>query len=77
MIQTAGLNRDKIAEQVTIDDDCSATTYSPSNYTSIIWTYSYNEWGEGAGSERLNFRQGTSHFSFELQVLDILKGKLP
>lgn len=77
MIKTAGLNRDKIAEQVTVDDDCSVTTYSPSNYTSIIWTYSYNEWGEGAGSERLNFRQGTWPFGFELQVLDILKGKLP
>ncbi len=77
MIKKAGMDRVKIAEEVTVYDDCSMSIYSPSNYTGIIWVYSYNEWWEGAGSEQLNYRQGSWPYGFELQVLDILKGRLP
>jgi len=80
MIVNAGLNRDKVAQIVDVLPNCSIQRYSASNYTSIIWTYSYNEWGEGAGCEQLNGQPPPAPaypYRFELLVLDILKGLLP
>lgn len=77
MIQNAGNRQRYIAEVHEIRSSCRERVTTNSNYTSIIWVYAYNEWGEGAGIEQLT--QGTPRFPyrFGLDMLDTLKNTRP
>ncbi len=77
MIQTAGLNHRWIAERHIVKANCSEAVFTNTDYTSIVWTYSYNEWAEGSGMEELTPRSPPYPFGFGLQALQLLKQKLP
>lgn len=77
MLQTAGINQRWIAERTTIRPLCTETVTTNTDYTSIVWTYSYNEWAEGSGFEELTPRTSSYPFGFGLQPLQLLKQKLP
>jgi hypothetical protein len=77
VIQTAGLNQRRIARQVAILSSCAERYTTNSSYTSIVWTYSYNEWGEGAGIEELVLKPTRYPFGFGTEPLSLLKQKLP
>ncbi|MCB1034059.1 MAG: hypothetical protein KDD47_09525 [Acidobacteria bacterium] len=78
MLQTAGLNQARVAEIHLLKPNCGETVIrNPSNGTSIVWTYSYNEWYEGSGVEELTSRMPAYPYGFGLQPLQLLKQKLP
>ena len=60
MIDHAGLPYQRIAVETRIASTCDVTEFRNTN-TSILWVYSYNEWGEGAGIEEL---QGPGSYPF-------------
>lgn len=76
MIQTAGLDRARVAEGVQIATDCSETRTTNTDYVGLVWTYSFNEWGEGSGMERLDPRTPAYPFGFGVEPLQILNQKL-
>lgn len=77
MIQNAGNRQRYIAEIHEMRPSCRERVTTNSGYQSIIWVYSYNEWGEGAGIEQLT--QGTPRcpYRFGLDMLDTLKNTRP
>lgn len=78
MAQNAGMSRRYIAERTVIKANCSEiVTTNSSAYTSIVWTYSYNEWAEGSGMEELSPNTTTWPYGFGLQVLQRLQNILP
>jgi hypothetical protein len=74
MLQTAGLNQRWIAQETTIEDDCSRTRRTNTDYTSILWIYSFNEWGEGSGLEPLDARSPAYPYGFGLEPLQTFAG---
>ena len=78
MIDVAGKPWTQVAEVHALRRDCSEwVSTNGSNNTSIVWTYSYNEWYEGAGIEELAARNPPYPFGFGLAPSQILKQKLP
>ena len=77
MLQTAGVNRTYVAEQVRVSRNCEERATTNTDYTSIVWVYSFNEWYEGTGLERLDPRVPPYPYGFGLEPLQILKTKLP
>jgi hypothetical protein len=78
MLQVAALNRRFIAERVTTLLNCSEiVATNSSNYTSIVWSYSYNEWAEGSGMEELSSNTTTWPYGFGMQVLQRLQAQIP
>lgn len=78
MIQKAGLNQAKVVERHVLRPSCAERVFTtPANGTSIIFTYSFNEWWEGAGIEQLDPRSPAYPYGFGLQPLQLLKQKLP
>ena len=73
MIRNAGVDRQYVAEVHRIHWDCSETATSDSDWQSIIWSYSYNEWGEGAGMEELKAKDPAYPYGFGLDNLTALK----
>jgi hypothetical protein len=76
MLQTAGLELAHVAERTAFDRRCAETATTSTDYASIVWTYSYNEWAEGSGLEELEARNAPYPFGFGLQPLQILFQKL-
>lgn len=54
MSKTAGWDQARVAVEATRDEDCIITRRTNTDYTSIVWVYSFNEWGEGTGLEPLD-----------------------
>ena len=78
MIDVAGKGFTKTAELHLLRRNCSEhVTTNGTTGTSIVWTYSYNEWFEGAGLEELAPRNPPYPYGFGLAPLQILKQKLP
>jgi hypothetical protein len=70
MIDQAGLPHQLVALETTITPTCDVIT-TRNTSTSILWVYSYNEWGEGTGIEELD-GSGTYPFAFGTQLLATL-----
>lgn len=78
MLQTAGLNQAYVAERHILKPSCAEMVQrNPSNGTSIVWSYSYNEWYEGSGVEELTTGTPAYPYRFGLQALQRLHQKLP
>lgn len=78
MIDVAGTPWTQIAETHLLRRNCSEwVVTNGTNGASIVWTYSYNEWYEGAGIEDLEARNPPYPYGFGLAPLQILKQKLP
>ena len=76
MIDTAAIPHRRIAKRFVRDSNCNETTTLNSEGKSIIWTYSYNEWAEGTGIERLDVRNPPFPYGFGLQALQTLAGRV-
>lgn len=76
MIDTvAGPNR-KVAQRTVTNADCSVEVTTNSEGKAIVWTYSFNEWGEGAGIERLEARTPKYPYGFGLEPLQRLAARV-
>jgi hypothetical protein len=65
MVTKAGLPHRHIAQSYQVRGDCSETPPTTNaGLTSILWIYSFNEWGEGAGIEPLESRTPPYPFGF-------------
>jgi len=72
-----GLDHRRVAVQTTTHSDCSTPTVTTNtDYTSIVWIYSFNEWGEGSGLEPLESRTPPYPYGFATGPLTILRDKL-
>lgn len=78
MITTAGTSKATIAEHVMVLPDCPKIRSTNSNYTSIAWSYGFNEWYEGAGIEQLAQDPTFGYpYDFGVQPLQVVQQRLP
>lgn len=78
MIQQAGIERSYVGERHVVLPTCNELiTDNGTGDTSIVWTYSYNEWFEGTGLEELTAKSTPYPYGFGLGPLQILQQKLP
>lgn len=75
MLDTAGVGQRWIAEKHQIRSNCEETVTKNTD-TSILWIYSFNEWGEGAGIETLRPRTPSYPFGFADELLTKLNEKV-
>jgi hypothetical protein len=71
MLQTT-LPFARVAEETTVDQQ-GTVTVSRNTDVSIVWIYSFNEWGEGAGLEPLEVRTPRYPFGFGFDLLQIFE----
>jgi hypothetical protein len=72
MLTNGALPFPRIAEETTVDKS-GKTIVTTNTDTSIVWIYSFNEWGEGAGLEPLQERTARYPYGFGFELLEILK----
>ncbi len=78
MLQLGILGNRYIAEETLQLPSCREIRIAnPSQYTSIAWIYSYNEWNEGTGAEPLTRKQPAWPYGFGTRVLEIMRNNLP
>jgi hypothetical protein len=75
MLATAGMGQRWVAEDIRENAQCDTTVQTNSDYKSIVWTYSFNEWAEGAGVEPLETRAPpfTYPYGFGFEMLERLR----
>jgi hypothetical protein len=71
MLQTT-LPFARVAEETTVDQQ-GTLTVTRNTDVSILWIYSFNEWGEGSGIEPLEIRTPRYPFGFGFDVLQTLE----
>lgn len=71
MITNTGVKQQWVARWTTVDADCNVT-HDTNPRRSIIWIYSFNEWGEGTGFERLKPKPGVPAYpyAFDVDLID-------
>jgi hypothetical protein len=67
MLKKAGMDQRWQAKKLSIQNTCNTT--ETQNTTSIVWIYSFNEWGEGTGLEPLEQRTPAYPYGFESDPL--------
>jgi len=72
MLRNAGVRYAFVAERTEIDNECRETVTRNAD-ESIVWIYSFNEWGEGAGLEPLEDRAEPYPYGFGFEPLQIMK----
>jgi hypothetical protein len=73
MVRTAGVDERWIAEKTRVRRDCSQVVTTNTDYTSIVWTYSFNEWAEGSGMEPLENRAPPYPYGFGFDAIQRLQ----
>lgn len=76
MLKKGGVQSRRIAEKHQVLQNCTETITSNSDWTSVIFDYSYNEWGEGSGIERLSPKTPRFPYGFGQDLINLQRDRL-